>query len=36
MNERLKYENQRLNEKVEELQIKLMQDTELFEDTFNE
>jgi len=36
MNESLKYENQRLNEKVEELQIKLMQDNELFEDTFNE
>jgi hypothetical protein len=36
MNESLKYENQRLNEKVDELQIKLMQDNELFEDTFNE
>ena len=36
MNESLKYENQRLNEKVDELQIKLLQDNELFEDTFNE
>ncbi len=36
MNESLKYENQRLNQKVEELQIKLNKDNELFEDTFNE
>ena len=36
MNESLKYENQRLKERVEELHIKLMQDNELFEDTFNE